>query len=88
MGAPDQIAGADAAEIDCVIGKAEFQPAVQERIYLVDAAALFFFLDGRDDLARSYLATAKEMGADIREPERVFREGLLRSVAEMKQDPK
>jgi hypothetical protein len=51
-------------------------------------AALFFFLDGRDDLARTYLATAKEMGADIREPERVFREGLLRSVAEMKQDPK
>jgi hypothetical protein len=51
-------------------------------------AALFFFLDGHDDLARTYLATAKEMGADIREPERVFREGLLRSVSEKNKDPK
>jgi hypothetical protein len=44
-------------------------------------AALFFFLDGRDDLARTYLATAKELGADIAESERVFREGLLRAAA-------
>ncbi|HXX93219.1 MAG TPA: hypothetical protein VEN81_06265, partial [Planctomycetota bacterium] len=42
-------------------------------------AALFFFLDGRDDLARRYLATAKELGLDIAEAERVFREGLLRA---------
>lgn len=47
-------------------------------------AALFFFCDGHDDLARLYLATAKEMGADITEPERVFREGLLRAASRVK----
>ncbi len=47
-------------------------------------AAFFFFCDGHDDLARLYLATAKEMGADITEPERVFREGLLRAASRVK----
>jgi hypothetical protein len=47
-------------------------------------AALFFWLDGHDDLARTYLATALEMGADITEPERVFREGLLRAASSKK----
>ena len=47
-------------------------------------AALFFWLDGRDDLARTYFATAKELGAEIAEPERVFREGLLRASGSKK----
>jgi hypothetical protein len=43
-------------------------------------AAHFFFFEGRDDLARLYLATAKEMGGDIVNAERVFREGFLRAA--------
>lgn len=43
-------------------------------------AALFFFGEGRDDLARLYLATAKELGGRIDEAERVFREGFLRGA--------
>lgn len=61
-------------------------PAEEAATYV--KAALFFFLDGRDDLARTYLATAKELGADIAEPERIFREGLLRSVSGKKQGDK
>jgi hypothetical protein len=53
-------------------------PAEEAATYV--KASLFFFCDGHDDLARLYLATAKEMGADITEPERIFREGLLRGT--------
>jgi hypothetical protein len=44
-------------------------------------AALFFFGEGRDDLARLYFATAREMGRADEASERVFREGFLRAAA-------
>lgn len=44
-------------------------------------AALFFFFDGRDDLAGLYFATAREKGARIDGFERVFRDGFLRAAA-------
>jgi hypothetical protein len=44
-------------------------------------AAMFFFAEGRDDLASTYLATAKEKGADAEAVERTWREGLLRAAA-------
>jgi hypothetical protein len=43
-------------------------------------AAVFFFGEGRDDLAALYLATAKEKGAEIDEVERLWREGLTRQA--------
>ena len=47
-------------------------------------AALFFFLEGRDDLARTYLATAKELHGRADEAEKVFREGFLRGAMSIK----
>ena len=44
-------------------------------------AALFFFCEGNDEVARLYLATALEKGADIAPAERVFRSGFLRSAS-------
>jgi hypothetical protein len=43
-------------------------------------AALFFFCEGRDDLAKLYLATARELNGQVDEAEKVFRGGLLRSA--------
>jgi hypothetical protein len=43
-------------------------------------AALFFFCEGRDDLARLYLATARELGGRADDAEKVFREGFLRAA--------
>ena len=43
-------------------------------------AALFFFCEGNDEVARLYFATALEKGADLAQPERVFRSGFLRAV--------
>jgi hypothetical protein len=53
--------------------------AAEEAVSYVKAA-LFFFCEGRDDLAKLYLATAKELNGRIDEAERVFREGFLRSA--------
>jgi len=47
-------------------------------------AALFFFCEGRDDLARLYLATAKELNGPADAAERVFRGGFLRAAASAK----
>ncbi|MBI3854996.1 MAG: hypothetical protein HY293_04815 [Planctomycetes bacterium] len=47
-------------------------------------AALFFFCEGRDDLAKLYLATAREMNGRVDEAERVFREGFLRAAMSVK----
>ena len=47
-------------------------------------AALFFFCEGRDDLARLYLATAREMNGPADEAEKVFREGFLRAAMAIK----
>jgi hypothetical protein len=44
-------------------------------------AALFFFCDGRDDLARLYLATARELNGPVAPAEKVFREGYLRAAS-------
>src|SRR5882672_2147306 len=44
-------------------------------------AALFFFCDGRDDLARLYLATARELNGPADAAEKVFRGGFLRAAA-------
>lgn len=44
-------------------------------------AALFFFGEGRDDLAKLYFATAREMGRADEAAEQVFREGFLRAAA-------
>lgn len=44
-------------------------------------AALFFFCEGREDLARRYLATAHELKGHADGAERIFREGLLRQAA-------
>ena len=43
-------------------------------------AALFFFCEGRDDLAKLYLATARELNGRSDEAEKVFREGFLRAA--------
>jgi len=43
-------------------------------------AALFFFCEGRDDLAKLYLATAREMNGPADAAEKCFREGLLRAA--------
>ncbi|MBV8881110.1 MAG: hypothetical protein JO332_14185, partial [Planctomycetaceae bacterium] len=43
-------------------------------------AALFFFCEGRDDLARLYLATAKELNGPADAAEKVFRGGFLRAA--------
>jgi hypothetical protein len=43
-------------------------------------AALFFFCDGRDDLARLYLATARELNGPTEAAEKVFRAGFLRAA--------
>jgi hypothetical protein len=53
--------------------------AAEEAVSYVKAA-LFFFCEGRDDLARLYLATAKEMNGRIDDAEKVFREGFIRSA--------
>lgn len=47
-------------------------------------AALFFFCEGRDDLARLYLATARELNGRSDEAEKVFREGFLRAAMSLK----
>lgn len=47
-------------------------------------AALFFFCEGRDDLARLYLATARELNGPADAAEKVFREGFLRAAAAAK----
>ncbi len=47
-------------------------------------AALFFFCEGREDLARRYLATAHELKGRADGAERIFREGLLRQAAPVK----
>lgn len=47
-------------------------------------AALFFFCEGRDDLARLYLATARELKGPADAAEKVFREGYLRAAASVK----
>lgn len=44
-------------------------------------AALFFFCEGRDDLARLYLATARELNGPAEAAEKVFRGGFLRAAA-------
>ncbi len=43
-------------------------------------AAMFYFAEGRDDLASTALATAKEKGADISSLEQAWREGFLRAA--------
>lgn len=43
-------------------------------------AALFCFAEGRDDLASTYLATAKEKGVEIAPFESAWREGYLRAA--------
>jgi hypothetical protein len=63
------------------IGKAPDGPACLD-------AAMFFFAEGRDDLASTYLATAKEKGADVAEVERVWRDGLLRAAIWAAAQPK
>ncbi len=45
------------------------------------AAAMHFSCQGRRDLSRVYLATAKEMGATVDALERAWRGGILRSAA-------
>jgi hypothetical protein len=47
-------------------------------------AAFFFFCEGRDDLAKLYLATAKELNAPTEAAEKVFREGILRSATPLR----
>jgi hypothetical protein len=47
-------------------------------------AALFFFCEGRDDLARLYLATARELNGPVAPAEKMFREGYLRAAAAVK----
>jgi hypothetical protein len=47
-------------------------------------AALFFFCEGRDDLAKLYLATARELNGPAEEAEKVFRGGFLRSAMPLK----
>jgi len=44
-------------------------------------AALFFFCEGRDDLARLYLATARELNGPVAPAEKTFREGYLRAAS-------
>lgn len=53
-------------------------PAQEAVSYL--KAALFFFCDGRDDLAKLYLATARELNGSADASEKVFREGYLRAA--------
>jgi hypothetical protein len=43
-------------------------------------AALFFFCEGRDDLARLYLATARELNGPADAAEKIFRGGFLRAA--------
>jgi hypothetical protein len=47
-------------------------------------AALFFFCDGRDDLARLYLATARELRGPADSAEKSFREGFLRAATALR----
>jgi len=53
-------------------------PAEDPITYL--KAALFFFCEGRDDLAKLYLATARELNAPADAAEKVFRQGFLRAA--------
>jgi hypothetical protein len=43
-------------------------------------AGLFFFCEGREDLARLYLATAHELHGPVDPAEKTFREGFLRAA--------
>lgn len=43
-------------------------------------AGLFFFCEGRDDLAKLYLATARELNGPVDPAEKTFREGFLRAA--------
>ncbi len=63
--------------VSAVIGRA--LPADAGETYV--KAALFFFCDGRDDLAGFYFATAVERGTRPGPSEKVFREGFLRAAA-------
>jgi hypothetical protein len=47
-------------------------------------AALFFFCEGRDDLAKLYLATARELNGPVDAAEKAFREGFLRAAMSLK----
>jgi len=47
-------------------------------------AALFFFCEGRDDLAKLYLATARELNGPVDAAEKVFREGFLRAATPLR----
>ncbi|HTF56652.1 MAG TPA: hypothetical protein VK661_05390 [Planctomycetota bacterium] len=44
------------------------------------AAAMWFFLEGRHDLSRLELATARELGADVDAVEAAWRRGFFRSA--------
>jgi hypothetical protein len=45
-------------------------------------AGLFFFCEGRDDLARLYLSTARELKGPVDAAEHVFRGGFLRAAVQ------
>jgi hypothetical protein len=47
-------------------------------------AALFFFCEGRDDLARLYLSTARELNGPADAAEKIFRTGFLRAAVAAK----
>jgi hypothetical protein len=47
-------------------------------------AALFFFCEGRDDLARLYLATARELNGPADAAEKTYRGGFLRAAVAAK----
>jgi hypothetical protein len=47
-------------------------------------AALFFFCEGRDDLARLYLSTARELNGPADAAEKMFRGGFLRAAVAAK----
>ena len=44
MGAPDEVAGAEAVEVDGMVGEGEFELSGEAGADVIEAAAFFFFL--------------------------------------------
>ena len=70
----------DKLHADLLVGWTLGRSLAAEEAVTYVKAALFFFCDGHDDLAKLYLATARELNGRIDEAEKVFREGFLRAA--------
>jgi hypothetical protein len=74
----------DKLHADMLVGWTVGRSLPAEEAVTYVKAALFFFCEGRDDLAKLYLATARELSGPADAAEKVFREGFLRAAMSLR----